>query len=147
MVPLPAFDGLLSTTPFASMCPSWPDRGSCMHHTPMPPVTSVSRAPSKCLYASIGGLVWKPARNGGYAAASNARHVRPPARRFVGPSSPSPYPTVPALPSVLTTLGPCRQRLEETHTSSSSRTALAAALTCLPSPQPNSPLKAPQTSW
>ena len=76
--------------------------------TPMPPGTSVSRAPSKCLNASIGGLIWKPARNGGYAIASNARHVKPPARRFAGLSSPSPYPTVLALPSVLTTLGPCR---------------------------------------
>ena len=64
--------------PFASTCPSWPDRGSCTHATPTPPVTSVSRALSKCLNASIGGLAWKPARNGGYAAASNARRVRPP---------------------------------------------------------------------
>ena len=88
--------------------PSWPNRGLCTHVTPMLSVTSVSCVPSKCLNASIGGLVWKPARNGGYAAASNARHVRPPARRFAGPSSPFPYPTVPALPSVLTTLGPCR---------------------------------------
>ena len=69
-----------------------------MHATPMPPVISVSRAPSKCLNASIDGLVWKPARNGGYATASNARRVRPPARRFAGQSSPSPYPTVLALP-------------------------------------------------
>ena len=106
--PLPALDGLLLTTPFVSTCPSWPDRGSCMHATPTPPVTSVSRALSKCLNASIGGFAWKPARNDGYAAASNARRVRPPARRFAGQPSPSPYPTVLALPLVLTTLGPCR---------------------------------------
>ena len=48
--------------PFASTRPSWPDRGSCMHATPTLPVTSVSRALSKCLNASIGGLAWKPAR-------------------------------------------------------------------------------------
>ena len=108
MAPLPALDGLLLTTPFVSTCPSWPDRGSCMHATPTPPVTSVSRALSKCLNASIRELAWKPARNGGYAAASNARCVRPPARRFAGQSSPYPYPTVLALPSVLTTLAPCR---------------------------------------
>ena len=35
---LPAFGGLLLMTPFASMCSSWPDRGSCMHATLMPPV-------------------------------------------------------------------------------------------------------------
>ena len=69
MVSLSVLDGLLSTTPFASMCPFWPDRGSCMHATAMPPVTSVLCAPSKCLNASTGGLVWKPARNGGCAAA------------------------------------------------------------------------------
>ena len=69
MVLLPALDDLLSMTPFASMYPSWPDRGSCMHATPMPPVTSVLCAPSKCLNASTGGLVWNPARNGGGAAA------------------------------------------------------------------------------
>ena len=69
MVLLPALDGLLSMTPFASMCPSWLDRGSCMHATPMPPVISVLCAPSKCLNASTGGLIWKPARNGGCAAA------------------------------------------------------------------------------
>ena len=69
MVLLPALDGLLSMTPFASMCPSWPDHGSCMHATPMPPVTSVLCAPSKYLNASTGGLVWKPARNSGCAAA------------------------------------------------------------------------------
>ena len=106
--PLPALDGLLLTTPFATTCLSWPDRGSCMHATPTLPVTSVSRALSKCWNPSIGGLAWKPAQNGGYAAASNARRVRPPARRFAGQSSPSPYPTVLALPSVLTTLAPCR---------------------------------------
>ena len=50
----------------------------------------------------------KPARNDGCAAASNARRVRPPVRRFTGQSSPSPYPNVLALPSVLITLGPCR---------------------------------------
>ena len=69
MVLLPALDGLLSMTPFVSMYLSWPDRGSCMHATPMPPVTLVLCAPSKCLNASTGGLVWKPARNGGCAAA------------------------------------------------------------------------------
>ena len=104
----PALGGLLSMTPFASMCSFWPDRGSCMHATPIPPVISVLRAPSKCLNASTGGLVWKPARNGRCAAVSNARRVRPPASRFAGQSSPSPYPTALALPSVLTTLGPCR---------------------------------------
>ena len=62
----------------------------------------------KYLNASISGLTWKPARNRGYAAASNAKRVRPPARRSTGQSSPSLYPTVLALPSVLTTLGPCR---------------------------------------
>ena len=60
---------------------------------------------------------------------------------------PSPYPKVLALPSVLTALGPCRQRLEGIHTSSSSRIALAVARTCSPSPQPNSPPKAQQTFW
>ena len=79
-----------------------------MYATPMPPITSVLCVPSKCLNASTGGLVWKPARNGGCAAASNARRVRPPARRFAGQSSPSPHPTVLASPSVLTALGPCR---------------------------------------
>ena len=69
MVLLPALDGLLSMTLFASMCPSWPDCGSCMHATPMPPVTLVLCAPSKCLNASTGGLVWKPVRNCGCAAA------------------------------------------------------------------------------
>ena len=63
----PALDGLLSMTPFASLCPSWPDRESCMHATPMPSVTSVLCAPSKCLNASTGRLVWKPAQNGGCA--------------------------------------------------------------------------------
>ena len=90
---LPGLDGLLFTTPFASTCPSWPDRGSCKRATPTPSVASVSHALSKCLNASIGGLAWKPARNGGYAAASNAKHVRLPARRFAGQSSPSLYPT------------------------------------------------------
>ena len=108
MVLLPALDGLLSMTPFASMCPSWPDRGSCMHATPMPPVTSVLCARSKCLNASTGGLVWKPAQNGGCAAALNAKRVRLPARRFAGQSSSYSYPTALASPSVLTTLGPCR---------------------------------------
>ena len=69
MALLPAFDGLLLMTPFASMCPSWPDRGSCMHATLMPPVTLVLCAPSKCLNASTGRLVWKPTRNGGCATA------------------------------------------------------------------------------
>ena len=108
MVLLPALDGLLSMTPFASMYPSWPDPGSCMHTTPMPPVTSVLYAPSQCLDASTGGLVWKPARNGGCAAALNLKRVKPPARQFTGQSSPSPYPTALSSPSVLTTLGPCR---------------------------------------
>ena len=69
MALLPALDGLLSMTPFVSMCPSWPDLGPCMYATPMPPVISVLCAPSKCLNASTGGLVWKPARNGGCVAA------------------------------------------------------------------------------
>ena len=147
MIFLPALDGRLSMTPFASMCPFWQDRGSCMHATPMPPVISVLRAPSKCLNAFTGGLVCKPARNGGCTAASNVRRVRPPARRFAGQSSQSPSPTALASPSVLTTLGLCRQRLDETHTSSSSRIALAVARTCSPLPRPNSPPKAPQTFW
>ena len=56
MVLLPALDGLLSMTPFASMCPSWPDRGSCMHTTPVPPVTSVLCAPSKGVNTLL--VVW-----------------------------------------------------------------------------------------
>ena len=40
-----------------------------LHATPMPPVIWVLHAPSKYLNASSGGLAWKPARNGGCAAA------------------------------------------------------------------------------
>ena len=69
MVPRPVFDGLLSMTLFASTYPCWPDRGSCTHATPMPPVIWVLHAPSKCLNVFSGGLAWKPARNGGCAAA------------------------------------------------------------------------------
>ena len=60
---------LLSMTLFASTYLCWLDRRSCTHATPMPPVTWVLHAPSKCLNVSFGGLAWKPARNGGCAAA------------------------------------------------------------------------------
>ena len=56
-------------------------------------------------------------------------HQRP-ARQFAEQSSPSPCPTALASPSALTTSGLCLLWLEETHTSSYSRTALAAVPTC-----------------
>ena len=56
-------------------------------------------------------------------------HQRP-ARQFADQSSPSPCPTALASPPALTTSGLCLLWLEETHTSSYSRTALAAVPTC-----------------
>ena len=43
-------------------------------------------------------------------AASSIRHEKPLAKRFAGLHSPSPCPTAPKNPSVLTTLGPCRSQ-------------------------------------
>lgn len=42
MIPLPAKAGSPLKTPSVSMCPTWPNRGSCLHATLMPPVFSVS---------------------------------------------------------------------------------------------------------
>ena len=135
------------TTPSALMCHSWPDHGSCTHATPMPLATSVSHAHSKCWNASISGWVWKSVPNGGYDAASSARHEKPPAKRFDGLPSPSPCQTVPEYPSALAILDPCRLRPKEIPTSSSSWTASAGGRICSLSPPRNSPLKVLPTSW
>ena len=113
----------LSMTLSALMGHSWPDRGSYTHTTPMPLVTSVSHAHSKCWNTFIGGKVWKPALDGRYDAASSVRHEKSLAKQFAGLHFLFPCPTAPEYTPVLTILGPCRSQLEEILTSSSSRTA------------------------
>ena len=114
---------------------------------PMLLATSVSQEHSKCWNVSIGGYVWVSAPNGGYDAASSARHGNPPAKPFYGLPSPPPCQTALEHLSALTILGPCRPRPEEILTSSSSQIASAGARMYTLSPPRSSQQKVLPTSW